>query len=286
MSYKAEIMKAFHRKFGRNEEEPTIHKVLGLIQRERGNYFSNDSLVLDNAMGNGFDISQIKLWYPKAEVFGIDRNIIMPGESPEDLPELRSDAYRYEDARKIVRKAFGRDMLPKCHVFRGDARELDFESEYFSNVISLGLIHHQERGDRIKSFAESYRVLRKGGKSVWFSNSGEGLKPFSGMKKYYDWKSTRQDNRDESLNPDFNPDEYQRLKEDILKICGKYGITPIGGDWRKLERVAAHSHSFFIEDLDQKTVSRDLKNIGYKAKVYQMEKPQSIFKYLLIEAEK
>ena len=110
--------------------------------------FNYDSKVLDAGCGNG---KNIKYFNDRCNIIGIDNCI--------NFVKICND------------KGY--------NVINSDIRNLPFEDNSFDFIISIAVIHHFDKEDRLKSINELIRVLRPGGKllfTVWAFESDEYLK--------------------------------------------------------------------------------------------------------------
>jgi SAM-dependent methyltransferase len=254
--------------------EPQIDKWLPEFERFFGGklkLFGNDSVVLDTAMGYGVDISWLKKEFPGLIAYGIDLNIRL-----DDKNQGKYE-FSYSDARDVVEEALGRDVLPECKVYHGDALMLDgpligLEDEilrgfpldslgYFTRVLSIGLIHHLERPDRIKSFRQAYRVMRERGVLLVVSLSGEGLEPFTDLKGEYEMI---EEPKTLYGRPKLRRGEKKRLGEDLDLICERLGINPKENDKKRFEQIATSPFGFNVAELKPKYVKEDLESAGFK----------------------
>ena len=115
----------------KSASENLTERLLSFIPEKSGK-------ILDVACGNGGTAAYLLRYYPPSKVTGI--NI-----SEKQL----------ETARK---------MAPGCTFLRMDAAQLEFECDFFDNIICLEAVFHFSTREDFLS--EAYRVLKPGGRFI------------------------------------------------------------------------------------------------------------------------
>jgi len=236
-----------------------------------GNGIDDNSIILDTAMGYGIDIAQAKYMHPGADVYGMDIGLGSNGD------------FTYQEAKKKVSNYFGEDVLSRCNVICGDARDLPFDSGKFSHVFSYGMIHHLKDEDRVKTFNEAYRVLKRDAFFQMICMSGDGLQPIVDMKDDFDWEMVREhvwENGERVVNPNLDYNARQKFLITLGNVCKKNNIHPLDDEWGRVEQVAGNPNSFHVGGLTIKYIHDTLSGLGFRTSFHTIEEG-NIKKYIV-----
>ena len=246
-------------KYGR-PTEPEIMNV-ELPFSGAGMLYGNDDVVLDVAGGFFMDIAKIKKEFPRAAVFGIDKQLRMPGSPGKPSKE----EYAYEDVRNRSRNYFGADIIPTCDIRRGDALNLEgFGDEYFTRVINKELLDVFNHDESMRSYEQARRVLKENGVLAIYNDSAEGLAVFADLASKYDVSEVMH-----------IPQMRTMFEGDVARMCNRYNF-PYPKDrqeWMRIESAVENPDNFSsLSGLTRERVSRDLVD--------------SMFRYVFVETEK